>query len=143
MSYPGKITLNSFPCPFICSVRVHSLCQTMPFYNKNSRKCLDSVENFPNLIFSKKGFGFLPQKFLMTFFSHRLQMLNYFPLFSLFHYISPLFRENYYSPCLCKFSFSFRTIYVFLHTFCVFRFPLVLTMMHLCIAQCTHWTPLV
>ena len=31
----------------------------------------------------------------------------------------------------------------FLHTFCVFRFPHTLIMMHLCITQCTYWTPLV
>ena len=33
----------------------------------------------------------------MTFFSHRPQILN-FPLFSLFRYIFPLLRENYYFP---------------------------------------------
>jgi len=31
---------------------------------------------------------------------------------------------------------------VLLHTLCVFRFPLTLIMMHLCITQCTYWTPL-
>ena len=33
----------------------------------------------------------------------RLQILNS-PLFSLFQYISPLFRENYYFPLLLQFS---------------------------------------
>jgi len=31
---------------------------------------------------------------------------------------------------------------VFLHTLRVFCFPPTFTMMHLCITQCTYWTPL-
>ena len=40
----------------------------------------------------------------MTFFkSHWLEISN-FPLFSLFQYISPLFREHYYFPLLWQIS---------------------------------------
>ena len=57
----------------------------------------------------------------------------------------PLFRENYYfSPTFDKFSPSVLDKFTCsLHTLRVFRFPPALTMMHLCITQCTYWTPLV
>src|SRR6218665_2981696 len=65
------------------------------------------------------------------------------PLFSLFQYISLLFRENYYfPPTLKNFPPVLEKFTCFLHTLCVFRFPPTLTMMHLCITQCTYWTPL-
>src|SRR6218665_479130 len=65
------------------------------------------------------------------------------PLFSLLLYISPLFHQNYYFPLLLQISPLFsKNSRVFLHTFCVFRFPPTLTMMRLCITQCTYWTPL-
>src|SRR6218665_73145 len=75
----------------------------------------------------------------MAFFSHRPQISN-FPRVSV-HF--PLFRENYHFPpyfykvppvlekCTCFYIF-----YVY------FVSP-TLTMMHLCITQCTYWTPLV
>jgi len=63
------------------------------------------------------------------------------PLFSMFQYISPLFRVNYYCPLLFQISPCFRKIYVFF-VLCVFVSPLSLTVMHLCITQCTYWTPL-
>src|SRR6218665_3197702 len=66
-----------------------------------------------------------------------------FPLFSLFQYISPLFSENYYFPPTFKnFPPVLEIFTCFSHTLCVFRFPPALTMMHLCITQCTYWTPL-
>src|SRR6218665_3585119 len=65
----------------------------------------------------------------------------YFPCFNRPTF-SPLFRENYYSPPTFKNAPCFRKIHLFLHTLCVFRFPPTLTMMHLCITQCTYWTPL-
>src|SRR6218665_2468403 len=57
-----------------------------------SGKISDSEENFHNDTFTHKNFDFHPPKFLMTFFSHRLQIFN-FPLFWLFQYISPYFAK--------------------------------------------------
>src|SRR6218665_1370456 len=68
---------------------------------------------FTMLPFPDKFLDFHPPKFLMTF--------------------PPYF--NKFSPVLDKFT-------CFLHTLRVFRFPPTLTMMHLCIIQCTYWTPL-
>jgi len=64
-----------------------------------------------------------------------------FPLISLFQYMPPLFRENYYFPHFLKFS-RFRKIYVFFTYLMCFSFPPTLTMMHLFITQFTYWTPL-
>src|SRR6218665_1581168 len=72
---------------------------------------------FTILPFSDKFLDFHPPKFLMTFFlviDHKFRIPPYFPCFNTF---PPLFRENYY-------------------------FRPTLTMMHLCITQCTYWTPL-
>ena len=53
----------------------------------------------------------------------------------------PLFRENYYfPPTLTNFP-PLHKFTCFLHTLRVFRFPPTFTMMHLCINQCTYWTP--
>src|SRR6218665_1994866 len=79
-----------------------------------------------------------PQFFLVI--DHKFQIS---PLFSLFQYISPLFRENYsFPPTLTNFPPLLDKFTCFLHTLRVFRFPPTLTMMHLCITQCTYWTPL-
>ena len=88
-----------------------------------SEKFSDAKGNFSNFTFSQKIFDFHPQKFLMT----------------VFH----LFRENFY---FSQYSFKFPPDFVkftcFLHILCVFRFLPSLTTMHLCITQCTYWTPL-
>src|SRR6218665_205020 len=89
----------------------------------------DLVENLCNLtFFSKKFLGFHPPKFLTTFLV--IDSKFRVPLFSLEHYISPLFWENYdfsllFPPDLVKFT-------CFLHTLRVFHFPPSLSMMHLC-----------
>src|SRR6218665_2691086 len=78
----------------------------------------------------------------MTFFSHRPQISN-FPLFSLFQYIPLCFEKIIISPpTLTNFPPVLDKFTCFLHTLPVFRFPPTLTMMHLCITQCTYWTPL-
>src|SRR6218665_2364868 len=61
------------------------------------------------------------------------------PLFALFQYIPPLFRENYYFlPYFDKFPPIFDKFTCFIHTLRVFPFPPTLTMMHfICITQCT------
>src|SRR6218665_907625 len=89
---------------------------------------------FPPLF--RKIFG-LSRKF-STFLLFRISLL-----FSLFQYISPLFRENYYFlPALTIFPPLLHKFTCFLHTFRVFHFPPTFTMMHFCITQCTYWTPL-
>ena len=89
-----------------------------------------------------KMFRFNPPKFLITIFSNLLQILN-FPLFSLFQYISPYFAKIIiFFPHFSKFAPYFRKIYVLFSYFMCFSFPPSLTMMHLCITQCTYWTPL-
>src|SRR6218665_3879473 len=49
------------------------------------------------------------------FFSHRPQIFN-FPLFSLFQYISSLFRENYSFPLLLQIPPVLGKFTCFLHT---------------------------
>src|SRR6218665_3374823 len=85
---------------------------------------------------------FHPPKFLMTFFYSSTTNFE-FPLFSLFQYIYPLFRENYSFPLLLQISppSVLDKFTCFLHTLRVL-FPPTLTMMHLCITQCMYWTPL-
>jgi len=94
------------------------------------KNCSDTVENFSNFYLFTKKIRFSSAKISDDLlFSHRLEILKFliFPIFPLFQYISPLFRENYYFPPLhFKISPCFRKSYVFLHTLCVFCFPLVL-----------------
>src|SRR6218665_3317846 len=94
---------------------------------------------YPEIIFA-----FHPPIFLMTlFFSHRPQISNspYFPCFNNF---PPVSRKLLFPPYFQTFLPVFKKFTCFLHTFCVHVFlsPLNLTMMHLCITQCTYWTPL-
>ena len=74
------------------------------------------------LPFPEKFLDFYPPKFLVTFFSHRPQISNP-PLFSLFQYIFPLFRENYNFPCFKKFPPCFRKIHLLFTYFMCFSFP--------------------
>ena len=104
-----------------------------------SKKFSDSTENFPNFTFSRKYFLiFISQNFWWLFLvNHKFRIS---PLFSLFQYISPLFQQNYsFPPTLTispLFSANLRVFYIP----CVFRFPPYFY--HLCITQCTYWTPL-
>src|SRR6218665_4050020 len=63
-----------------------------------------------------------------------------FPFPPIFRYFSafPLFREKFSFPCFCKCPSDFVKFMCFVHTLRVFRFPPSLTMMHLCIRQCTY-----
>jgi len=81
---------------------------------------------FPILPLPKQFFNFHPPKFLMTFFSWSATKNSEFPFnfrcFSTF----PIFRRNYYFPLLLQMSSLICVkIYVFLHTLCVFCFPLL------------------
>src|SRR6218665_4194092 len=81
-----------------------------------------------------------PRKFLMTFFlflvihyEFRISLL-----FSIKCYISPLLKKIYYfHPTFFNFHPDLVKFMCFLHTLLVFRFPPTLTIMHLCITQCT------
>src|SRR6218665_1201143 len=94
-----------------------------------------SVSNFP--LFSKnfqtlwKIFKILPfPDDLFLVIDHNLSKFP--PIFPVSVHSPPLFRENYYFPLLSKISPPlFEKFTCFLHTFCVFRFPPTLIMMHL------------
>ena len=76
---------------------------------------------------------FHPPKFLTTFFFSHPPQISDSPLFCLFYNIFPPdSRKFLFSLCFSKFSHALR----------VFFLPPTLTMMHLCITQCTYWTPL-
>src|SRR6218665_2462288 len=85
---------------------------------------------------------FICQNFLMTFFfSHRPQILNFPPILPVLVHFPPDWQKLLFSPTFTNFPSVFGKFTCFLHTFCVFS-PPTLTMMHLCITQCTYWTPL-
>src|SRR6218665_2347584 len=58
-----------------------------------------------------------------------------------FFYISPRFAKIIMSPLLSQISPLFSENSPAFYILCVY-FPPTLTMMHLCITQCTYWTPL-
>ena len=81
--------------------------------------------------------------FWWPFFSHRPQISNFPPIFPVSVHFPPYFAKIIISPLLLQISFPVVEKFTcFLHTLCVFGFPPTLTMMHLCITQCTYWTPL-
>jgi len=107
-----------------------------------SEKISDSVENFRNFTFSRKFFRFSSAKISDDVLLSSTTNFANFPLFSVFKYISPLFLKKYSFPLFFKISPCFRQIYVFFTYFICFSSPPTFTMMHLCITQCTYWTPL-
>jgi len=60
----------------------------------------------------------------MTFFLIIEYKFCISPIFSLLQYISLCFRKIIISPYFCKFPPDFVKFTCYLHTFCVFRFPL-------------------
>jgi len=92
---------------------------------------LQSGNNFPT--FHKK-FMFHKPTFLMTFFSHWLRFFNSSP-YVLKNANFPPISANFYFPLRFKCSPHFVK-------FACFSLPSGLTVMRLCIIQCTHWTPL-
>src|SRR6218665_2180092 len=77
------------------------------------------LENVPNFTFSQKISRFSSAKIsddLFLVIDHKFRI---YPLFSLFQYISPLFRENYspyfekFSPLFYKNSPAFCILYVY------------------------------
>src|SRR6218665_2205316 len=109
------------------------------FLKKNS----DFLENFYNLTFSQQISWLSSAKISYDlFFSHRPQISNFPPIFASsvhFH----LFRKNYsFPPTFTNFPPVLGKFTCFLHALRVHFSPSTLTMMHLCITQCTYWTPL-
>src|SRR6218665_1528798 len=103
------------------------------------------MENFRTFTFSRKNFRFSSANISDDpFFSHRPQISNFPPSLPLSVHF-PLFRENYYFPLLLKIPPLFsRNSHAFYVLFVYFVSPqLCMTMMHLCITQCTYWTPLI
>src|SRR6218665_727757 len=115
---------------------MHSLCfRFPPILDKFS----DSVENFQNVAFSRKEFRFSSAKISDDLFlSHRPQISKFPPFFPvLVVHFPPVSRKLLFPPTLKNVPPLFEKFICFLHTLCVFRFPPTLTMMHLCITQCT------
>ena len=82
---------------------------------------------FSILPFPDKFFDFHPQKFLMTFFSHRPQILIFPPIFPVSVHFPPVSRKFLFPPYFYKFPPLFsKNSRVFTHLICVFRFPLLL-----------------
>src|SRR6218665_4016079 len=108
-----------------------------PLFSKN---CLTFWKIYKMLPFPEKISYFHPPKFLTTFF---LVIDHKFRISPLFYYISPPpIRENLLCPpTFQNFPPVFEKFNSFLHTLRVIS-PPTLTMMHLCITQCTYWTPL-
>jgi len=104
------------------------------------RKCLRLSGKF--YLFQKK-FHFHPPKFLTTFFffflviHYKFRIPPYFASFSTFPH--PDSRQFIISPYFSKFPPSYQKIQqLFTYFTCIS--PHTLTMMHLCITQCTYWT---
>ena len=114
-------------------------CFRFPLFPK---KFLTRWEMSTILPFPEKFSDFHPPKFLMTFslvIDHKFRISPSFPCFCTF---LPLFHQNYYSLPTFTNSPCFWKIHVFFTCFLCISFPPTLTMMHLCITQCTYWTPL-
>src|SRR6218665_4205861 len=99
------------------------------------RKFLRFFEKFLTFRFSSAKIS--DDLFLVI--DHKFWIPPYFPSFSTF---LPLIAKNsYFPPTFTNFPPVFGKFTSFLHPFCVFFLP-TLAMMHLCITQCTYWTPL-
>jgi len=94
---------------------------------------------FPILPFPRKNFRFSSAKISDD---HRQQIWNFPPTF-VTSIQFPLFRENYcFTPYFQNVPPVFVKFTCFFTYFVYFSFPPSLTMMHLCITECTYWTPL-
>ena len=112
-----------------------------PYFRKIFR--LREKFTFPDNIIFRFSSAKISDDFFLSFLlviDHKFRISS---LFSLFQYISPLFRENYYfPPYFEKCPPCFRQIQLLFTYFMCIAFPPTLTMMHLCITQCTYWMPL-
>jgi len=81
---------------------------------------ISDTENFSKCYFFSTSAKISDDLFLVI--DHKFRIC---PLFSIFQYIFPLFRENFYFPLLLTISLRVLEKFTcFLHTLCVFRFPL-------------------
>src|SRR6218665_2884491 len=78
----------------------------------------------------------------MTFFSHRPQISNFPPISPVSVHFPTVSRKLLFPTTLKNPPPVLEKFTCFLHTSCGIRFTPTLTMMHLCITQCTYWTPL-
>src|SRR6218665_2959367 len=109
-----------------------------PLFLKNFRTFEKIVTILP---FPETFLDFHPPKFLMTFFlviDHKFRLP---PIFAVSVHFPSVSRKLFFPPYFYKFPLVLGKFTCFLHTLRVF-FPPTLTMMHLCITQCTYWTPL-
>ena len=91
-----------------------------------SKKCSDSVENFPSFTFSRKCFWFSSAKISDDpFFSHQPQISIFPPIFPISKHFSPISRKLFFPQYFSKFPPVFGKFTCFLHAFCYSRFPLV------------------
>src|SRR6218665_29231 len=88
------------------------------------------------LTFSRQNLRFSSAKISDDFFSfsHRPQILNFPPYFASFSTFPPRLAKILIPPLFSENSTAFYILSVY--------FPPTLAMMHLCITQCTYWTPL-
>src|SRR6218665_3686441 len=94
------------------------------------------------LPFPERISHFHPPKFLTTFFfSHRPQISDFPHILPVLVHFPTDSRKFIIPPTFQNFPLVFNKFNSFLHTLRGF-FPPTLTMMHLCITQCTYWTPL-
>jgi len=98
------------------------LFQISPYLRKKFQTSWIIFQIWP---FPTKFFDFLSPKFLMTFFSHRLQIINFSPIFAVSLH-SPYFGKNIIFPLLVQISLWFRIINVCFTYFMSVSFPLVL-----------------
>jgi len=105
---------------------------------------LDFLENFLHFTFSRKNFPFSSAKIsddLFLVINHKFRISPLF--FAISIHFRPYFAKIILSPILFKISLPvFPKFTCFWHTLCFSFPPPALTMLHLCITQCTYWTPL-
>src|SRR6218665_688166 len=99
---------------------------------------------FPQFDLSpKKISDFHPPKFLTTFFYSLTPIFNFPPIFPISIHFPPISGNFEFPPYFWKnFPSDFVKFTFFLHTLRVLFSQHTLPMMHLCITQCTYWTPL-
>ena len=119
-----------------------SLFKISPYFRKIFRLCgkFSKFYLFPKnfSIFIRQNKNFWWPFFLVI--DHKFIRIP--PYFSCLSTFPPLFRKNYYLPLFWKIPPCFRKIHLLFTYFVYFVPPSTLTMMHLCITQCTYWTPL-
>jgi len=120
-------------------------CCTSPLFQVSPyfRKIFRLYGKFSNFyLFPTNLSIFLRQNFSLPFFSNRPQISNFPPYLASFStFPPPCLAKIIIFPYCEKFPPVFKKFTCFLRIFRVFRFPPTLTMMYLCITQCTYWKP--